>query len=124
MSARKSLFFPFLHTLVELPVFPWYALEFTCIYLMPFLVLVLNNRICEVETHIRLLSSGIAAIVCLLACGYGFASSMLTVPIMRGFSKLVFLYKVAISIYLFVVSFHAVRTGNVQIWPLFYASIS
>lgn len=35
--------FPYLHAVLELPVFPWYALELLCIYLMPVFIVILHN---------------------------------------------------------------------------------
>ncbi len=124
LSMSLTIFFPFLHTLLELPVYPWYMLELVCIYLMPLLVIILHNRICDVPPRLRWISIGIGSLVCLIACGYGMNAHSLTVPIMRTFSNLVFLYKLGVAMYLLITAYVAVNAGIEQVRPLYYASIA
>lgn len=118
------LLFPFLHTMLKLPVFPWYALELACIYLMPFLVVLLHNRICEVQGWPRILSATITACFCCIACGYGLNAATLTVPVMRCFSSLLFLFKISLALYLMITAHMALNAGTEDAKLLCYASVS
>lgn len=115
--------FPYLHTLVELPVYPWYALELICIYLMPVLVIILHNQICDTTNLTRKVSTGIATAFFVIAGCYGLAAPLLTVEMMRTFSTLVFLFKLGMAFYLLTTSFMYMNSEDIHIQPLYYASI-
>lgn len=82
-----------IHSVFALPIFPWYALEMASGYLFSVLVVILHNRICDVDLYVRRASVGIASAVCAVALCYGLWSAYLTVPVMEAFSSLVFLFK-------------------------------
>ena len=48
--------YPLIHTFFELPVFPLYAMELFCGYLIPFFVLLLPNQICETDRRPSMIS--------------------------------------------------------------------
>ena len=112
-----------LHSVVALPIFPWYALELCLGYLLTFLVVVLHNRICNVGYFIRNISAGVAGAFCLLALCYGFFSPWLTVPIKELFSLGVFLFKAGTAAYLLVTAAISLRGKRERVEPLFYASV-
>ena len=118
------ILFPFLHTFWELPIQPWYMLELTCIYIMPLLVIILHNRICEAPKSYCLASTITAFIICFVACGYGAESATHTVAVMKLFSKIVFVYKIAVAIYLLITAHLAINTGTEKAKTLYYASIA
>lgn len=115
--------YPLLHGTFALPIFPWYGLELFCGYLLPLLVVVLHNHICGIAPHLKRTSTTVAATVCGIALIYGLGSSRLTVPMIEGFSALVFLYKGAFAAYLLATALGALRHRNRQAAPLFYASV-
>lgn len=116
--------FPLLHTLLELPVYPWYMLELICIYFMPMLVLILHNRICDMPRKYRITSMTAACTMWLIACGYGQSACGLSIPVIQLFSKLVFLYKLGLAAYLLITAYIALNAGINQARPLYYASIA
>lgn len=111
------------HSVLALPVFPWYALEMTSGYLFSLLVILLHNRICDIDPLVRRISVGTAAVFCVAALCYGLFSPWLTVPVMQVFSTLVFGFKAAAAVYLIVTAFLSLKSRSRQAAPLFYASV-
>ena len=116
--------FPIIHCLLELSIFPWYALELLCIYLMMFLVIILHNRLCDAGYYCRRISTGISAAFCLLAGCYGFFSAYLTVPVMQLFSRCLLIYKLAFAAYLLLTAGASLKRLNNTSKPMFFASIA
>ena len=116
--------FPIIHCLWELSIFPWYALELLCIYLIMLLVIPLHNRLCDTGYYCRRISTVISAVFCLLAGCYGFFSAYLTVPVMQLFSRCLFVYKLAFAAYLLITAGTSIKRLNEASKPLFFASIA
>ena len=116
--------FPLIHCLWELSIFPWYALELLCIYLMLFLVILLHNRLCDTGYYCRRISSMVSIVFCLLAGCYGLFSAHLTVPVMQLFSKCLFVYKLAFASYLLITAGTSLKRLNETSKPLFFAAIA
>lgn len=116
--------FPTLHMLVALPIFPWYALELCAIYLLIWLILLLQNKLCQPGRLPALISNTIGSLFCLLALGYGLLSSHLTTSLMALFSAAVFFYKVAFASYLLAIAIHAVYKKQVASRMIFYANLT
>jgi len=116
--------FPIIHCLLELPIFPWYALELLCIYLMMLLVIILHNRICDAGYYCRRISTAVSATFCLMAALYGLFSAYLTVPVMQIFSRCLFIYKLAFAAYLLLTAGAAFKRLNSSSKPLFFAAIA
>ena len=115
--------FPVLHTLWELPILPWYALELCCIYGMMLLVVLLHNKICDAGYYPRLFSVSIAGGICILAGCYGLFAAYLTVPLMQAFSKCLFCYKLGFAAYLLTTAGMALHKKNDYSRPVFYGTI-
>ncbi len=115
--------YPLIHAMLTLPVFPWYTIELFCSYSVPLIVVILHNRLCDTQYTIRRISNGIACAVCYIAVFYGLLSPYLTVPVMNGFSIIVFVYKAAVAIYLPVTAFSALKSRPNVTRPLFYAAL-
>ena len=116
--------FPVIHCLWELSIFPWYAIELLCIYLMMLLVIILHNRLCDTGYYCRRISTVISAAFCLLAACYGIFSAHLTVPVMQLFSCCLFLYKLAFAAYLLITAKASLKRQDNASRPLFLASIA
>lgn len=116
--------YPALHSIFALSIFPWYPLELLSMYLMLWLVIVLQNRICAVSGWQALCSNAVAAGFCIFAGCYGIGAAHLTVPIMRVFSSSVTIIKAAAAVYLLVISYRALRTRDKETKPLFYSGIA
>ncbi len=116
--------FPIIHCLWEFPLFPWYALELLCIYLMMFLIIRLHNRLCDTGYYCCRISTVISAVFCLLAGCYGFFSAYLTVPVMQLFSRCLFVYKLAFAAYLLITAGTSIKKLNNASKPLFFAAIA
>ena len=116
--------FPIIHSLWELPVFPWYALELICIYLIMFFVILLHNRLCDTGYYCRRISTAISAGFCLVAGCYGLFSAYLTVPVMQLYSRCLFIYKLAFAAYLLISAGLSLKRLNQIAKPLFFAEIA
>lgn len=53
--------YPVLHMLAAVPIFPWYTIELFCIYLVTWLIVVLQNRICRPGFLPAAISNGVGA---------------------------------------------------------------
>ncbi len=116
--------FPIIHFLWELSVFPWYALELLCIYLMMLLVIILHNKLCDTDYYCRHISTIVSVVFCLLAVCYGFFSQHLTVPVMQLFSQCLFVYKLAFAAYLLITAGTSLKRLDNSSKPLFFAAIA
>ncbi len=116
--------YPLLHMLAAVPVFPFYALELFCIYLVTWLIIVLQNRICNPGFLPAVTSNGLGAAFCLYALGYGLMASHLSLSAIRFFSIAVFCYKAASALYLLTISVIAVHRGQKQSRAIFYATVA
>ncbi len=115
--------YPLLHAALVLPVFPWYALELFCTYGVSLLVIILHNHLCDVSITTKKWSASVAAFICIAALLYGFFSPILTVEIMKTFSILISIFKMATVIYLLLTATFALKTRQEQGWSLFCATI-
>ncbi len=115
--------YPILRTAFTLPVSPWYALELFSGYAVALLVVVLHNRLCDVAGTARTFSIGATATVCIAALLYGIFSSQLTVPVMKAFSVLVFVFKSAMAVYLLITSAFALKIRPEQGRILFCSTL-
>lgn len=116
--------FPLIHCLWELSIFPWYALELLCIYLMMFFVILLHNRLCDTSYDCRRISTIVSAVFCLMAGCYGLFSAHLTVPVMQLFSRCLFVYKLAFAAYLLITAGTSLKRLNNTSKPIFFAAIA
>ncbi|MEG0378736.1 MAG: GHKL domain-containing protein, partial [Eubacterium sp.] len=112
-----------LHSAFALPIFPWYGFEILAGYLLALLVIYLHNRICGVGLLASRISTGVAVAFCALALCYGLSGAYLTVPVMKLFSALAFLFKAGTALYLLITAILARRDNTPQAEPLYYASI-
>lgn len=119
-----TIIFPYLHVLFELSLYPWYMLELLSIYLMPLLVVILHNRICEVSPRCSFWSIVMMSCFCLIACGYASGADILQVSIMQLFSKLAFIYKLGTAVYLLITAYLTVNSGQTAVRPIYYATIA
>lgn len=119
-----TLGFPYLHGLFELSVFPWYALELLCIYLMPVFIITLHNRICDVSKKCKIISVSVATANAILALCYGLTSSLLPLSVMKLFSCYIAGYTILLAVYLLSTAFHALEEHTKQVRPIYYASIT
>ena len=115
--------FPVIHTLWELPILPWYALELCSIYGMMLLVILLHNKLCDTGYYPRRISSLIAGLFVVMAGCYGLFAAHLTVPVMRAFSKCLFFYKLGFAAYLLIMAGIALYKKNNYSRPVFYGTI-
>lgn len=114
--------FPLLHALLALPIFPWCGLELTCGCLILLFVLVLHNRICDVNPKTARFSIICTTFFCILSLLYSLSASKLNVTIMDIFSHLILLSKTIISSYFLVTSWLSIRERDSDTTPMFYAS--
>lgn len=114
--------YPVLHMLIALPVFPWYTLELFCIYLAAWLMIILQNRICQPGFLPVTISNAAGAVFCAYALVYGLMSSQLSLTAIRFFSSSAFCYKAVCSLYLLISAFSAVRRGEKRSRLIFCAT--
>lgn len=97
------------HSILSLPVQPWYTAELVSGYLVTLLVVLLHNHICDTQKIARAISNIGAGVVCFLALLYGLFAAKLTLPLMLAFSNLVFWFKLFVAVYLSATAAWAVR---------------
>ncbi len=114
--------YPVLHMLAAVPVFPWYTIELFCIYLVTWLIVVLQNRICRPGFLPAAISNGVGAAFLVYAFLYGMMASHLSLGAIRFFSALVFCYKAASALYLLIIAVLAIHRGEKRSRPIFYAA--
>ena len=124
LSSSLTVLFPLIHELYVLPLHPWHLIETTCTYLAPVLILILHNRICEIERRTQMISFCISMFIYALAIGVALNADSLTVPVIQVFSACTKLYKYSIAFYILITSYWAVRSEIEMSKPLFYASIA
>ena len=112
-----------LHSAFALPIFPWYALELALGYLLTLLVVILHNRICNVEELPRRISAGIIAVFGLVALCYGLLSPQLSMLAKDLFSAAVFVLKAATAAYLLVTAGVSLKRQSDRVEPIFYACV-
>lgn len=113
--------YPVLHMLAAVPVFPWYTMELFCIYLVTWLIMVLQNRICRPGFLPAAISNGMGAAFLVYAFVYGMMASHLSLGAIRFFSASVFCYKAASALYLLIIAVLAIHRGEKRSRPIFYA---
>ncbi|MFA9378263.1 MAG: sensor histidine kinase [Lachnotalea sp.] len=111
------------HSILALPILPWYSIELVSRYLMTLFVILLHNSICETKVYLRIISGTIAGAVCIMTLLYGLFASQLTIPIMLAFSNAIFGFKLFTAVYLLFTSAIAVHKNNEKVTILFYADI-
>ncbi len=109
VSTALFISYSVIHSILLLPVQPWYTVELVSGYLVTLLVALLHNRICDTPKIARAISNLGAGIVCFLALLYGLLAAHLTLPLMLAFSNLVFWFKLFIAVYLLATAAWAVR---------------
>ena len=114
--------YPVLHMLAAVPIFPWYTMELFCIYLVTWLIVVLQNRICRPGFLPAAISNGVSAAFLVYAFVYGMMASHLSLGAIRFFSASVFCYKVASALYLLIIAVLAIHRGEKRSRPIFYAA--
>lgn len=113
-----------LHSLLALPVFPWYAIELASGYLVTCLILVLHNRICNISFPVSMVSNGLAALFFAASLLYGLSSAHLNTTAIHIFSVCVFCYKAIVSLYLLGTAFYSAKFEKTSDnSPIFYSSV-
>lgn len=115
--------YPLLHSLVQLPVFPWYALELSCGYLVMFLIILLHNQICCTERQNSRFSQSTAFVFFLITLLYGLYAPYLTTTVIQVFSACVTVYKLLTAVYLLCTAILAFYQKELPAVYLFYGDI-
>ena len=97
-------------------------MELFCIYLVTWLIVVLQNRICRPGFLPAAISNGVGAAFLVYAFVYGMMASHLSLGAIRFFSASVFCYKVASALYLLIIAVLAIHRGEKRSRPIFYAA--
>ena len=111
------------HGILPLSIQPWYTVELGSRYLVTLLVIILHNRICDIKKSMQVISGVASGVVCVLVLLYGVFASQLTLPVMLGFSNLVFGYKLLTAVYLLFAATMAVRRNIEKATILLYADV-
>ena len=112
-----------LHSLFELPVSPWYAIEVSLYYLIVLIIILLQNRLCKVSFFPSTISTVICILTALTAFFYGFYADKLTIPLMQLFSVFLLSFKAGIAIYLLTTAFFSMQEQVFDTYPLIVSSI-
>lgn len=106
---------PALYMIIALPVFPWYALELCCIYLIVWQLIIMQNRICRPGFFLTTASNAVGCLFFFRTLGYGLSSSHLTPSAIHRFSASVLYYKAFAALYLLFAAILALhKTKNLR----------
>lgn len=122
LFAALTTILQLLHRFIPLPIHPWYAMESFCGHCIILFVVLLQNRICDVERRVAAFFTAAGAAFCFASLFYGLLSSFLVTPVMNVFSAIAALFKVGTALYLLAVAFYALLKKQLKMAPLFYAS--
>ncbi len=111
------------HSLFALPIFPWYGLEIFFIYITTLLIIILQNRICNIPKRFAFISNSICVLFASFSLFYGLSSSSLTVPFMQQFSRSLVIFKAIVAVYLLITTFFSIFNLEKKTFPLINASI-
>ncbi|CVI72752.1 sensory histidine kinase DcuS [Clostridiales bacterium CHKCI001] len=111
------------HSLFALPIFPWYGLEIFFIYITTLLIIILQNRICNIPKRFAFISNSICVLFASFSLFYGLSSSSLTVPFMQQFSRSLVIFKAIVAVYLLITTFFSIFKLEKKTFPLINASI-
>ena len=122
LFAALTTILQLLHRFIPLPIHPWYAMESFCGHCIILFVVLLQNRICDVERRVAAFFTAAGTLFCFASLLYGLLSSHLTIPVMAVFSGIITLFKLGTALYLLAVAFYALLKKQLKMAPLFYAS--
>lgn len=111
------------HSLFALPIFPWYGLEIFFIYITTLLIIILQNRICNIPKRFAFISNSICVLFAGFSLFYGLFSSFLTIPFIQQFSWILVIFKAIIAVYLLITTFFSIFKQEKKTFPLIDASI-
>lgn len=125
LCLSTTVFFSYsiVHGILPMPIQFWYSIELVSGYLVTLFVILLHNRICNTGRRAQLISGAVAGIVCALMLLYGLFAAQLTLPVMRAFSNLIFVFKLLAAVYLLCTAAMAVRRSIEKASVLLYADI-
>ena len=103
---------PLVHSVMALPIHPWYALEICGWYAMTFLVIVLQNRLCGISGLPRRISELTAGLFSIAALCYGLFSASLTTSLIHVFSTASTVFKLLSAAYLLAISLRTLQLGR------------
>ena len=111
------------HSLFALPIFPWYGLEIFFIYITTLLIIILQNRICNIPKLFALICIILCVLFSVFSLFYGLFSSFLTIPFIQQFSWILVIFKAIIAVYLLITTFFSIFKQEKKTFPLIDASI-
>lgn len=123
LFAALNAFAPLLHSLAELPVQPWYALEIFLGYCVSALILTMQNRLCQAGEFSARISETVAWAFCLLVLVYGLCASQLNTAHMMIFSLLAAAYKIAAACWLLGIALFGLLRRGLEVGRLFYGAV-
>lgn len=112
-----------LHTVACVSVTYWYTFELASGYIFTLLVIILHNYICKTQKSIFIVSISVAAIMVVISVIFGLTSSILTIPALKLFSKLVSIYKYLLVLYLLIQSYMRCAIKDKKAIPLFSGTV-
>lgn len=115
--------YPIVHSIFVTDIFPWYSLEVLSGYLAMLLVVILHNRFCYVNKKVKLISTSIVIVFCIIVFIYCINSANLNNSIIQLFSNFIFLFKIIIALYLLVTSYLTLKNDYEYKEILFYSDI-
>ena len=121
LAAAGYTSYPLIH-LFKLSIFPWYWLEIFCGYLLIFLAVTIQNRICMPPRVCICVSQTVSLAFSLLALAYGMLSPVLTVSVMQTFSWFSAAVKLLATAYLLAASFWGIFQRHPESRILLYGN--
>lgn len=123
LAATLFISYSVVHSILSMPIQPWYSIELCSGYLVTLFVVMLHNRICNTGFWAQKTSEIMTVTAALLSLLYGLFAAKLTLPVMRAYSLFVLVLKLLAVLYLLVTAARAVHRSDTKATILLYADI-
>lgn len=120
--ALGALCYPLIHILLGIQNTLWQGIELLSTYMMYTLILLLQNRLCNISKKITAAVFAISIIMCISAFLYGWLSPLHTINMRQYFSYIITFYKCITVIYLFLSAVYGTIKGIFNTCPLIFGS--
>lgn len=102
LSINTTVFIAYsvIHNLLQTAVWPWYCIEVAGGYASALLIVILQNRMCDIPLKLRKLSACAAGVFCAMMLGYCAFAPRLTERIVSLFSIMIPAFKIATAAWL------------------------
>ncbi len=125
LCAFASIFmlYPITHMIFVLSIFPYYTIELVSGYVAMMLIVILYNKICDIDNRIKIATAILSAVFCTLVLIYGLFAFNITASIADAFSVASLCYKLLVAGYIILSCNRITNTYTQNSRLIYYATI-